>query len=208
MLNLLQFARLSWGKIRFGRFAPCKRFDISQLCVNKLSSSLDAIYELWKLCWLTCPMQMTHFWLILDFSTYWPLWSTYEELESLKLVNDLFEPYHLITLQNFSMTFFWGENLLSHWTSLGLADLLTLLYIGLLALFIYVTNRLFIGKLVFFCLIKTLQVFQMLSSSILSCYSFLCLLKTNPWAGHQMLKHRCRYWKTKCKLPFAKLQNC
>ena len=28
-----RFTRFSWGKIQFGRFAPCKRFDISQLCL-------------------------------------------------------------------------------------------------------------------------------------------------------------------------------
>ena len=31
MLNLSRFTRFSWGKIQFGRFARCKRFDISQL---------------------------------------------------------------------------------------------------------------------------------------------------------------------------------
>ena len=31
MLNLSRFTRLTWGKIWLGRFAPCKRFDISQL---------------------------------------------------------------------------------------------------------------------------------------------------------------------------------
>ena len=31
VLNLSRFTRFSWGKIWYGRFAPCKRFDISQL---------------------------------------------------------------------------------------------------------------------------------------------------------------------------------
>ena len=31
MLNLSWFTHVSWGKIWFGRFAPCKRFDILQL---------------------------------------------------------------------------------------------------------------------------------------------------------------------------------
>ena len=35
MLNLSRFARFSWGKIWFGGFAPCKRFDILQLCISK-----------------------------------------------------------------------------------------------------------------------------------------------------------------------------
>ena len=28
--------RFSWGKIWFGRFAPCKRFDILQLCSSRI----------------------------------------------------------------------------------------------------------------------------------------------------------------------------
>ena len=32
LLNLSRFTHFSWGKIWFRRFAPCKRFDISQLC--------------------------------------------------------------------------------------------------------------------------------------------------------------------------------
>lgn len=44
------------------------------------------------------------------------------------------------------MTYFWNGDFVSHWSSLELADLLTLLYIGLLALFVFVTNRLFVGK--------------------------------------------------------------
>ena len=43
MLNLSRFTRFSWGKIQFGRFAPCKRFDISQLC--------GELYEMKMLRW-------------------------------------------------------------------------------------------------------------------------------------------------------------
>ena len=32
MLNLLRLTRFSWGKIWFGKFDPCKRIDILQLC--------------------------------------------------------------------------------------------------------------------------------------------------------------------------------
>ena len=48
--------------------------------------------------------------------------------------------------QNFSMSYIWDADIWSHWSSLELVDLLTLLCIGLLALFVFVTNRLFVGK--------------------------------------------------------------
>ena len=47
---------------------------------------------------------------------------------------------HIFRMSNFL------ENLKSHWSSLGLIDLLVLVYIFLLALFIFAANRLFVGK--------------------------------------------------------------
>ena len=52
----------------------------------------------------------------------------------------------LSRFQNFDMNYFWKGDLLSHWSSLGLVDLFILIYIVLLATFIFVTNRLFVGK--------------------------------------------------------------
>ena len=48
--------------------------------------------------------------------------------------------------QNFSMSYIWDADIWSHWSSLEVVDLLTLLCIGFLALFVFVTNRLFVGK--------------------------------------------------------------
>ena len=45
VLNLLRLTRFSRGKIRFGRFSLCKRFDISQLCLFRPCLKLPP-YEL------------------------------------------------------------------------------------------------------------------------------------------------------------------